>query len=166
MEFLLTKLFKTAQSALAVATIIFGILMPTEIACKPGVSYAGIAVCCTCGLTVIFSTIGLARIAEKFREQNTEFSDSNKRLSENLKKQEKINISLVEIQKHSQKLMEALMQSGDEFKEFNKILSETTTKNLSLADKMTDLLKGLTKETFAKYDKNGDGFITIDELEN
>ena len=78
----------------------------------------------------------------------------------------KSNIQLLEIQKQSQILVSSLMTSGDKFTDFGRILEDTTNKNLSLTEKLQILSSKLTKDMFERLDKNGDGFISKDEIDN
>lgn len=99
-------------------------------------------------------------------EENKNLNNKLQLIGEENEKFRKSNIQLLEIQKQSQQLVSTLMISGDKFTDFGKILEETTNKNLSLTEKLQILTTKLSKETFKKLDKNGDGFLTIDELEN
>lgn len=167
----ITKLYRAIQYIFALSSLVFGILMPTQIACLQVIAYIGFVVCFVNGIMTFYSVTFMKKIIDDLTKANTQYAALNKEhadriteLNTSLTRQEKINRTLLLVQSQSQALLESLMQTGDDFKGFGKILSETTNKNLTLADKLSLLVSGMTKKDFEQMDVNRDGVVTFEEF--
>jgi chromosome segregation ATPase len=103
---------------------------------------------------------------KSLNEVNEKLEQQNEQLGNSLVKLKDANKQLLLIQKQSQGLLENLMNAGDEFRDFSKLLGETTEKNLTLSDKLTLLVTELSHKKFHELDLDGDGIITHEEFHN
>ena len=109
------------------------------------------------------------------RKNNDKLENSLGELQENIAKHEKQTKKMQKIitiaeanrkraEQQMENLMASLAETGDDFVNFNEVLSKNVDKTASTAEKMDALLSKLGSAKFAELDKDGDGNITREEL--
>ncbi len=176
-EKLQSNIFKGVQILISLLMTLTGIAVPTKLACGPA-SLLFMAFNFVGAIFILFVGLGFSKLIGQMKEENAKFQKNNEELQsnlnilkehneeirKNLKTQKEANEKLLIIQKQSQDLVMSLMKTGDDFKNFSQILETASEKNLQLTDKLNLLINGLTINKFKEIDKNGDGFIDLEEL--
>lgn len=96
--------------------------------------------------------------ADKLKSEVTRLQDLNKTQTLQIQK-------LVLIEQNAQKMITSLMQVGDNFDQFGEIISKSAQEMEDTNAAMERLLKELAKDKFDDLDRNHDGFVTEQELE-
>lgn len=104
--------------------------------------------------------------SNQLQNELQELQNLNKTL-ESTTQAQKLQIQrLILVQQNAQKMIDSLMQAGDDFDRFGEIISKSAKEMEDTNTAMERLLKELTKDKFDDLDENHDGFVTEQELEN
>lgn len=167
MDFL-SKALTVAAQAINVVSIIFGILILPGISCNNGIKETAAIVVIISGIFQVLTKAKDYTVIKKIEKQNKIFAENNAQMRNNLEMQEKANKNLLMIQEQSQELLHNLMHVGDDFNKFGEILEKTTKENISLTEKLKELIDTLSKKKSEKQimgnTKKSDEFLKITDF--
>jgi hypothetical protein len=177
-DFLIGKIYNTVKGSSTVASLVAGILTVSGAARYPLELPIGIVVLLGSFLSA-FDIYGQKQLYDAlkkeheflesanntFRQENDKLSVTGKTLTSEVSKLEQQVQKLKVIQDNANNLIKSLMDCGDKFQDFNKVIAENVDKLQDTSAMMEVLLIKLKDSKFTEIDKNKDGAISKEEMD-